>query len=132
MAKKKILIVEDDSFLLSVLSDKFNKDEYDIEAASDGETGLQKAREGNYDLVLLDIVLPGMDGIGVLREIRDHGPAKPVPVVMLSNLYDKTSIDNAMLLGAKDYIVKAYSTPEDIVKKVRKYISNQEDDSNKK
>lgn len=130
MARKKILIVEDDSFLLSVLSDKFAKDDCEVDVASDGEAGLQKAREGDYDIMLLDLVLPGMDGFSVLKEIRDNGPTKPLPVIVLSNLYDKTSIDKAILLGAKDYIVKAYSIPEDIVNKVHKFMINKTDESN--
>lgn len=131
MAKKKILIVEDDSFLLGVLSEKFAEHNCEVDVASDGEAGLEKAKEGDYDLMLLDIVLPGRDGLSVLREMRDNGPAKPVPIVILSNLYDKTNIDNAMLLGAKDYIVKAYSTPEEIARKVEKFITNSDDSKNK-
>jgi len=118
----KIIIVEDDPFLLSILAEKFKEADFDIETAIDGEDGLNKIKSGNFDLVLLDMVLPKIDGFKILEELRDGNQAKKTSVIVLSNLYDKNSIDKAILLGAKDYIVKAYNTPEEIVFKIKSFL----------
>ena len=118
----KIIIVEDDPFLLSILAEKFKEADFDIETAIDGEDGLNKIKSSNFDLVLLDMVLPKIDGFKILEELRDGNQAKKTPVIVLSNLYDKNSIDKAILLGAKDYIVKAYNTPEEIVFKIKSFL----------
>ena len=118
----KIIIVEDDPFLLSILAEKFKEADFDIETAIDGEDGLNKIKSGNFDLVLLDMVLPKIDGFKILEELRDDNQAKKTSVIVLSNLYDKNSIDKAILLGAKDYIVKAYNTPEEIVFKIKSFL----------
>ncbi|MCK6462979.1 MAG: response regulator [Candidatus Pacebacteria bacterium] len=121
----KLLIVEDDPFLMSVLAEKLKEGGFEIEAAADGENGLEKIRAGNYDLVLLDMVLPKVDGFKVLETMKNDEKMKSVPVIVLSNLYDKNNISKATLMGTKDYIVKAYNTPEDIVAKVKKFLSGQ-------
>lgn len=116
----RLIIVEDDPFLLSILAEKLKEAGFDIETAIDGEDGLNKIKSGSFDLVLLDMVLPKIDGFKILEELRD-GKQK-TPVIVLSNLYDKNSIDKAILLGAKDYIVKAYNTPEEIVLKIKSFL----------
>ena len=117
----KIIIVEDDLFLLSILVEKFKETDFDVETAIDGEDGLNKIKAGGFDLVLLDMVLPKIDGFKILEELRG-GKLKKIPVIILSNLYDKNNIDKAILLGAKDYIVKARSTPEEIVLKIKSFL----------
>lgn len=116
-----LLIVEDDPFLLSVLAEKLKESGFAIEAAADGEEGLAKIKAGNFDLILLDMVLPKIDGFKILETIKNDEQLKKHPVIVISNLYDKKSIDKAVLMGAKDYIIKAYNTPEDIVAKVKKF-----------
>src|SRR3989338_3485761 len=118
----KIIIVEDDPFLLSILAEKLKEADFDIETAIDGEDGLNKIKSSNFDLVLLDMVLPKIDGFKILEELRDGSQVKKTSVIVLSNLYDKNSIDKAILLGAKDYIVKAYNTPEEIVFKIKSFL----------
>ena len=118
----KLIIVEDDPFLLSILAEKLKDAGFDIETATDGEDGLNKIRSGNFDLVLLDMVLPKIDGFKILEEIRDGKQPKKIPVIILSNLYDKNNIDKAILLGAREYIVKAYNTPEEIVLKIKSFL----------
>lgn len=118
----KLIIVEDDPFLLSILAEKLKEAHFDIETAIDGEDGLNKIKSGNFDLVLLDMVLPKIDGFKILEELRDDKKLKKIPVIILSNLYDKNNIDKAILLGAKEYIVKAYNTPEEIVLKIKSFL----------
>ena len=121
----KIIIIEDDPFLLNVLADKFTEKGFHIETAVNGEEGLIKIKADKFDLVLLDMVLPKMDGFGVLDELRKDNELKSLPVIVLSNLYDKNSIDKANVLGARDYIVKAYNTPENIVSKVKSFLEKE-------
>lgn len=118
----RLIIVEDDPFLLSILAEKLKEAGFDIETATDGEDGLKKIKSGNFNLVLLDMVLPKIDGFKILEELRSDDKLKKIPVIILSNLYDKNNIDKAILLGAKEYIVKAYNTPEEIVLKIKSFL----------
>ena len=118
----KLILVEDDPFLLSILVEKMKEAGFDVETATDGEEGLNKIKTGNFDLVLLDMVLPKKDGFKILEEIRDDNQIKKVPVIVLSNLYDKSNIEKATLLGARDYVVKAYNTPEEIIFKIKSFL----------
>ena len=119
----KLIIVEDDPFLLSILAEKLKEVGFDIDTAIDGEDGLNKIKSGSFDLVLLDMILPKIDGFKILEDLRDS--KQKTPVIVLSNLYDKNSIDKAVLLGAKDYIVKAYNTPEEIVLKIKSFLAKE-------
>ena len=118
----KILIIEDDNFLLSLIVEKFIQLGFDAEAASDGEEGLNKILNNKYDLVLLDMILPKMDGFKVLEEVKKNQSLKNLPIVVTSNLYDKNDIDRAVSLGAADYIIKAYNSPENIVDRVKAFL----------
>ena len=118
----KILIIEDDNFLLSLIVEKFIQLGFDAEAASDGEAGLNKILNNKYDLVLLDMILPKMDGFKILEEVKKNQSLKNLPIIVASNLYDKNDIDRAMSLGAADYIIKAYNSPENIVDRVKAFL----------
>ncbi|MEK7150392.1 MAG: response regulator [Patescibacteria group bacterium] len=120
----KILIIEDDHFLSSLLVEKFIKLGFDTEAAIDGEDGLSKILKNKYDLVLLDMILPKMDGFKVLENVKNNQSLKDLPIIVASNLYDKNDIDKAIALGARDYIIKAYNSPENIVDKIRVFLKN--------
>lgn len=123
----KILIVEDDPFLLSILSEKLKDSGLEIETATDGEEGLEEIKKGGLDLVLLDMVLPKMDGLKVLECAHLDEKLKLTPIIVLSNLYDKSNMDKARAFGARDYIVKAYNTPEEIAVKVKKFLAGEKD-----
>ncbi|MBU6431137.1 MAG: response regulator [Patescibacteria group bacterium] len=118
----KILIIEDDLFLLSLIVEKFIKSGFEVETAVDGEEGLNKILKNRYDLVLLDMILPKMDGFKVLEEVKKNQSLKELPIIVASNLYDKNDIDRAVSLGAKDYIVKAYNSPEGIIIRVKAFL----------
>ncbi len=118
----KILIIEDDHFLLSLIVEKFIKSGFDAETALDGEEGFNKILKNKYDLVLLDMILPKIDGFKILEEVKKNQSLKDLPIVVASNLYDKNDIDRAVSLGARDYIVKAYNSPEDIVSRVKDFL----------
>ena len=118
----KILIIEDDNFLLSLIVEKFTQLGFVAEAAADGEEGLNKILNNKYDLILLDMILPKMDGFKVLEEVKKNQSLKNLPIVVTSNLYDKNDIDRAVSLGAADYIIKAYNSPENIVDRVKAFL----------
>ncbi len=117
---KTILIVEDDTILRDLISQKLKKENnYEIVEAIDGEEGLKKAKEKKPDIILLDLILPGMDGFGVLEQIKNGPETAKIPVVILSNLGQKEEIEKGMKLGATDFLIKAHFTLSEIAKKVK-------------
>jgi len=123
----KILIVEDDPFLLSILAEKLKDGGLEIETAVDGEDALEKIKKGGLELILLDMVLPKTDGFKVLDYLHLDEKLRSTPVIVLSNLYDKNNMDKAKASGARDYIVKAYNTPEEIAVKVKNFLAGEKD-----
>jgi CheY-like chemotaxis protein len=117
---KTILVVEDDTILRDLISQKLKKEnKYEIVEAIDGEEGIKKARETKPDLVLLDLILPGIDGFGVLEQIKKDPETAKIPVIILSNLGQKEEIEKGLKLGATDFLIKAHFTLSEIVKKVK-------------
>lgn len=121
--KKKILIVEDEEMLLRVLSEQFDKAGFDVQTASDGEEALKSLGKSMPDLVLLDIILPKMNGFDVLKAIKENPNTKDTPVIMISNLGQDTDIKQAIKLGAVDYFIKAQHPIFEIIEKVDKFLS---------
>ena len=119
---KKILIVEDDKFLRELIVKKLSNEGYDVVEAVDGEQGIQKIKDAKPDLVLLDLILPGIDGFGVLAQKKEDPFISPIPVIVLSNLGQKEDVDKGLSLGATDYLIKAHFTPSEIIEKVRNII----------
>ncbi len=125
MAKKqtgKILIVEDDSFLLSMYSTKFSQEGFKILAAEDGEKGLKLAQQAKPDIVLLDIILPKMDGFEVLKNLKIQKETADIPIILLTNLSQQDDTKKGMSLGAEDYFIKAHFMPSEVVDKVKNYL----------
>lgn len=120
--KHKILIVEDDSALLEMYKIKFEESGFDLVTAADGVAGLDLAKQQKPKIILLDIMMPKMDGFAVLAEIKKDASTKDVTVLMLSNLGQKSDIEKGQQLGAADYIVKASMTPSQVVDKVKEYL----------
>ena len=115
----KILIVEDDKFLRELITQKILKEGYQVIGAVNGEEGVAKTKEVKPDLVLLDLILPGIDGFEVLRQIKEDPETSKVPVIILSNLGQKDDVERGVQLGASDYMVKAHFTPGEIVAKIK-------------
>ena len=116
---KKILIIEDDKFLRELISMKLQKEGYTIVEAVDGEEGEKKIKEEKPDLVLLDLILPGIDGFEVLSRIKEDPAVSSIPVIILSNLGQKEEIEKGLKLGAIDFLVKAHFTPGEIIEKIK-------------
>ncbi len=118
--KTKILIIEDDPFLSSMYITKLEKSGYETLACEDGQKGWELVQEEKPDLVLLDILLPKMSGFEVLKRMRASSKLKDIPVILLTNLGQKSDIDEGLKLGAVDYLIKAHFTPTEVVKKIEK------------
>lgn len=116
--KHKILIVDDDTFLLEMYATKFKEEGFDVEIAQGGKEALAKIKSGLYpEVMLLDVVMPGMDGFETLTTIRKENLIPDSKIIILSNLGQKENIDKGKELKVADYVVKAYFTPSEVVKK---------------
>lgn len=120
--KKKILIIEDDKFLAKMLSKMLESHGYEVALAINGREGLLKVSTENPKLVLLDIILPDIDGFDLLETIKKDVKTKKIPVIIISNLGQQEDIQQGKALGAKDYLVKSEIKLDQVVDKVRKYL----------
>ncbi len=116
---KKILIIEDDVFLSELMAKKLIEEGFDVVKAVNGEEGVEMAQKENPDLILLDLILPGMDGFDILEKIKEDPETSSIPVVILSNLGQREDIEKGFDLGADDYLIKAHFTPDEIVERAR-------------
>ncbi|MFH1392571.1 MAG: response regulator [bacterium] len=122
---KKILIIEDDTLLRESLQKKLMLEGYQTLTAVDGEVGLEKIKESKPDLILLDIVMPKIDGTEVLKQIKTDKDFKNIPVIMISNSGQPVETQKMLELGAFDYLVKANFDPDEVLEKVKKALSEQ-------
>src|SRR3989338_9102210 len=117
--KAKILVVEDEEILLTALKEELLSGGYDVEGAVDGVEGLEKAKSFMPQLILLDLVMPKMDGMEMLQRLKAEATLRDIPVVILTNLSDYDRISEALSQGAMDYLVKANYKLEDLLDKVK-------------
>ena len=118
-----IFVVEDDSFLRKLLVDKLKREGFEVVEATGGKEALEYLKKNLPLLILLDLVMPGIDGFEVLDKIRKDPSTKNIPVIVLSNLGEKENVERAKSLGADDYLVKAHFILDEIVAKVSQLIS---------
>ena len=116
---KKILIIEDETTLRQAMVDKFNREGFKVIEANDGETGLDKAIKEHPDIILLDIIMPKVDGLSMLKQLRNNSWGKNVPVLVLTNLNDAEYVAKAMESGVYDFLVKSDWKLEDLVQRVK-------------
>jgi len=116
----KVLIVEDDPFLADIYITKFTQEGFNVRIASDGETGLQRLEEEKPEIILLDIILPRMDGFAVLKKIKEDPKFKDIPVLLLTNLGQKEEVERGLKLGAAQYLIKAHHSPKEVIELVKK------------
>ena len=120
---KKILFVEDEAALQKTLGDVLTQEGYEVISALDGEIGLTLAKEKKPDLILLDLILPKINGFNVLKQLKEDAETKAIPVIVLTNLEGIGDIDKVIELGATTYLVKAQYSLEELVEKIRKVFS---------
>lgn len=116
---KTILFIEDEQALQRTMGVALQKGGYEVLQALNGEDGLRIAKEKHPDLILLDLILPRIDGFGVLKQVKEESVTEDIPVIVLTNLESADDVDKALELGATTYLVKANYNLEDVLGKVK-------------
>ena len=119
---KKILLVEDDQFLIDIYTKKLKFSGFDVEVAQTGAKAIAMSKEIKPDLIILDVVLPEMEGWEALRKIRDNEETKHTKVIFLSNLGQRGEVEKGLGLGALKYLIKSQYTPSEVVEEIKKII----------
>lgn len=120
--KEKILLVEDSESMREVLSIKLEQEGYEVETAATGKEGLDQAKTFMPDLIVLDLMLPQIDGLGVLEKLKDNEQTDQIPVVIYSQVEDQDKIDKGMKMGAEGYFVKSESDLSGVMKSIKSYL----------
>src|SRR4030043_138773 len=120
--KDKILLIEDDAFLVEMYTTKFELEGFEVVTAEDGRKGLDLAFKENPDIILLDILMPKMDGFAVLESLKKEKSTTNVPVVLLTNLGQKDDVKKGFEKGAVGYLIKAHFMPSEVVDKIKKIL----------
>ncbi|MBI2596141.1 response regulator [Candidatus Daviesbacteria bacterium] len=122
--QKKVFIIEDQSFIAELYAGQLTKAGFLVKIAGDGKTGLAQLSQENFDILLLDILLPDLNGLEVLRQIRVKKINPQMVVLLLTNLGQDTIIQEAFALGANGYLIKATLTPFQVVDEVKNALTN--------
>ncbi len=120
---KKILLVEDEDFIRELYIRQLTKAGFEIKSAADGQTGLNMLGAETFDLLLLDIMLPGINGLQLLRTFKTQNPNSPMITILLTNLGQEAVIKEGFELGAQAYLIKASYTPDQVVTEVKNALS---------
>jgi CheY-like chemotaxis protein len=123
MENKTILIIEDDAFFRTIISKEFESDGFNVIEAGDSTEAFKSLENTKPDLILLDILLPGMNGYEILEKIKADKKTADIPIIMLSNLGQKDEIEKAKNLGVEDFMIKVNFVPEEIVQRVREILN---------
>ncbi|MFC1630122.1 response regulator [Patescibacteria group bacterium] len=119
---KTILLIEDDPFLIDLYSTRLKAAGFEIDVATNGQEGLEKVREKKPDLLVLDMVLPTIDGWEVLKELKKEERFKDLKILIFSNLDQKADIEGAFRFGVTKYLIKAHYTPTEVIKEIEKIL----------
>lgn len=124
---RKILIAEDDFFIRDIYSKVFSLSGYDVAVAVDGMDALEKIKTQSYEMILLDIMMPRMTGIDVLKNVRAlPAPVKDTPIFIITNLGQQNVIEEAFKLGMDGYILKSQVSPQQIVDEINNFFATKE------
>lgn len=117
-----VFVVEDDVFLANIYKTKFEMEGFKISMADNGETGLAEIKKKKPDIVLLDILMPKMDGFVVLEKLKADEATKNIPVILLTNLGQRDDVEKGLQMGAAGYLIKAHFKPSEVVDKVKEVL----------
>ncbi len=120
---KKILIIDDDPFIADMYVLKFKAEGFEVEAANDGKVGMKLAANMRPDIILLDLVMPVMDGCELLQKLRSDESLGRPKILFLTNFGQREDIKRGMQLGADGYIIKAHFTPSEVSAKVKEMLA---------
>lgn len=118
MKREKIVVIEDEADIREVIEHNLSREGYDVYSSSDGEKGLQLAKNKAPDLVLLDLMLPGLDGLDICRELKADLVTRPIPVIMVTAKGEESDIVLGLGIGADDYVTKPFS-PKELMARVK-------------
>lgn len=118
MDGKRILIVEDDAFIRDIYGVKFSNEGFEVILAENGMEAIRKLEDTTPDVILLDMIMPYMDGMEVLKKIKENQVWKNIPTIMLTNISEKEKINQGKDFGVKEYLIKSHFTPAEVVEKV--------------
>lgn len=119
MEKVKIVIIEDDTFLSEMYATKFSLEGFDMHVANDGQAGLELVEKVVPDLILLDVLMPKMNGFEVLTQLKANDALANIPVILLTNLGQSEDVERGLEMGAVDYLIKAHFVPSEVITKVK-------------
>lgn len=117
--KVHVLLVEDDVFLSGIYQKKFEMEGYKVTVADNGEKALVEAKKKKPNIIMLDILLPKLDGFAVLAKLKEDNEVKNIPVILLTNLGQKDDVEKGLQMGAVDYLIKAHFKPSEVVDKIK-------------
>ncbi|MDD3678715.1 MAG: response regulator [Patescibacteria group bacterium] len=123
---KKVLIVEDDEALINLYEKKFSNNGFEVIKAEDGAKGYEYAKTKNPDIILLDIMLPVMNGFEVLKKLKKENLIENTPVVILSNYGETQNVTEGLVSGAVEYLIKVEHTPEEVLEIVKDALNEKE------
>ena len=121
----RVLLIEDETSIRTMYAEVLRDEGYEVTEVGDGKDGFDKDTEGEWYVLLLDIMLPRLDGIELLKRTRTDPATKDKPVIILTNLEDARIRETCMSLGIKDFLVKSNIMPNDVVLTVKKYVFNE-------
>jgi len=124
MQKNKILLVEDSETILNIYKTKLLTEKYDVVTARNGMEAIKAVSDHQFDLILLDLMMPVVDGFKVLQVVKSNPKTAKVPIIVFSAKGQPEEIEKAMKLGAEDYLIKSVTKPNDVLEKIRKMLSS--------
>jgi len=119
----KILLVDDDSFLLGIYKKKFELEGFRVTTANNGEAALDEVARRRPHIIMMDVLMPKLDGFATLEVLKSNEHTESIPVVLLTNLGQKEDVEKGMSLGAEDYLIKTHFKPSELVHKVKTILS---------
>lgn len=120
---KRVLVVDDDQYIRDIYKEVLEEEKYQVDTAVDGQEGLIKAQAGGYDLILLDAMMPKLDGLGVLKALKQNPPKQENKVILLlTNLAHNNVVDEAIENGAKSYLIKSEMNPDQFLQGIKKFL----------
>lgn len=128
----RILLIDDDTLTTKLYKGKFEDGGFEIDTAPDGETGLKMIRDKKPDVILLDIMMPKMDGLEVLRKLKKSSSTQKIPIILLTNVGDsEDDVEKGLELGAVTYLIKSSYTPKEVLLKTKEIMEAYVQDSKK-
>ncbi len=119
-----MLLIEDDDIIIKLLSKRIEKSGYLVTIARNGKEGIKAMQEHKPDLILLDMLMPVLDGFGVLEYMKNAGLLPNLPVIIISNSGQPVEIERALKLGVRDYLVKLNFNPNELIEKIKRILEN--------